>query len=217
LQKVHWNGRELPGHLLGVRRHPEHSSHESAWPLPIADAYVRGDDLIAVYQPADAWPYAPQLYWTAGQCEDNQRVLASLSLLISVETHLLDTWPRITVGSRLACREVLQVDTASGAVEQLQSRSIRQSNAACCLLYRVADLPISVVESMPASDFRDVDVRRCRNGEYQAEWHVFADFLEKGVIRKARFHCAFVPAEDDVRSAIVFCAAEARRPLPLTT
>src|SRR6478752_4040400 len=29
-----------------------------AWPLPVVEAYVRGDDFVAGYGPTDNWPYS---------------------------------------------------------------------------------------------------------------------------------------------------------------
>ena len=44
-----------------------------------------------------------------------------------------------------------------------------------------------------------------------------ADFLEKGVIRRARVHAAVLPRENDVELALECCRAIENRPLPLTT
>lgn len=221
LQQLRWNGRELEGHLLGVRRHEE-ASHRAgtAWPLPLADSYVRGDDLVAGYKPADDWPYSPQLYWSAAPLAGTEKdnVLGALSLLISVETHLLDTWPRVCVGAQLPCHELLQVLPDSGQAEKLDTvGNVRRSTIACCLLYRLTGAPISYVEIMPPADFRELSLSRDESGHYRAAWHLFADFLEKGVIRRARLQSAFLPREHDVRLALASCAAMRQRPLPLTT
>ena len=220
LHQIHLNGRELPSQLLAVCRHAGEASHktDAAWPLPLADAYVRGDDLVASYQPADDWPYSPQFYWNASSLEGVDQLLGSLSLLISVQTHLLDTWPRISVGSQFTCRELLQLIPPAGTTEPLQpDQTIRPSTSACCVLYRPADVPISYVEIMPPTDFRELTVRPAAGGGYRAEWHLFADFLEKGVIRRARLQSAFLPRQNDVQRALECSATMERRPLPLTT
>jgi hypothetical protein len=220
LQQAQVNGRDLPGHLLAIRRRIETSSRaaEPAWPLPLADAYVRGDDLVAAYEPVEDWPYSPQLYWSAAPLEGIDDLLSSLSLLISVETHLLDTWPRISLGSQLACQELLYVDPNAGTIEPIEpDQTIRPSTSACCVLHRLTDSPFSYVEIVPATDFRELAVQQVAGGEFLAEWHLFADFLEKGVIRKARLQSAFLPRESDVRHALACCEEAARSPLPLTT
>jgi len=218
LRHLQLNGHDLPGHLLAVRRHAETPIFNSNWPLPLADAYIRGDDLVATYQPTDDWPYSPQLYWSARPLEAIDALLGSLSLLISVQTHLLDTWPRMNVGSQLACQELLQVDPSADTTLRLQPNgTIRPSTGACCVLHRLAEPAISYVEIMPASDFRELSVRHDAGRGYRAEWHLFADFLEKGVIRRARLQCAFLPRKNDVQLSFACCAAMNQRPLPLTT
>jgi hypothetical protein len=214
VQQTRLNGRVLPGRLLAIEREAENS----AWPLVVDDAYVRGDDLVATYHPSDNWPYSPQLYWCAGSLEGVDEFLCALSLMISLETHLLDTWPRICVGSQLASEELLRIDPRSGASQTLQpGDTIHPSTTACCLVKRLADLPISYVEIMPPSDFRQLTIQRDEAGRLRADWRLFADFLEKGVIRRAQLQTAFVPRENDVRLALSCCQAMDRRPLPLTT
>jgi hypothetical protein len=130
---------------------------------------------------------------------------------------LLDTWPELTVASQLPAAELLRVDTQTGAAEALQlAQSIRSSPAGCCILHRLAALPLSYLETMPATDFRKLAVR-CDAAGWRTEWHLFGDFLEKGVIRRARLHTAFLPRENDVARALEACAAIEQRALPLTT
>jgi hypothetical protein len=141
-----------------------------------------------------------------------------LSLLVSVETHLLDTWPRICVGSQLACREVLQIDPAMGTASAIErEQTLQSAPGICCVLRRLRDVPVSYAEIVPASDFRELTVRRDAPDSFWVEWDLFADFLEKGVIRKARLHGTFLPRENDIGIALECCRAIERRPLPLTT
>ena len=81
----------------------------AAWPAKLADAYVRGDDLVATFQATDDWPFAPQVYWRADTLESIDQVLGSVSLVVSVSTHLLDTHPRICAVTQLAADEVFHV------------------------------------------------------------------------------------------------------------
>ena len=215
----------LRGYMLAIRRRAEATSHGltahesgSSWPLDVADAYVRGNDLVASYRPTDGWPYAPQLYWRANTLNDIPNVFGSLSLLVSVETHLLDTWPRIDIGSQLQCAEVLHIDAESGATESLQrDQTIPASTGTCCILRRLTDWPISYAEIMPANDFCQLTVRHERNHRCIVEWQLFAEFLEKGVIRRAQLQTAFLPRDNDVRIAMACCKAMEHCPLPLTT
>ena len=68
-----------------------------------------------VIKPTDDWPFSPQLYWRANSLRAVDGVLASASLLVSVQTHLLDTVPQIAVASQLPCDETLLVSVSDGA------------------------------------------------------------------------------------------------------
>ena len=214
------SGRTLADRLLCVCRAADAAGESKpGWPLPIADAYVRGNDLVASYQPTNDWPYSPQIYWRANTLASIDGVIGSLSLLVSVQTNLLDTWPRIGVGSRLACNEALYVPPSrekNARAESLtRDRTIDPSAGDCCIVRRLAELPLSYVEIMPASDFRKLDVCR-EGGGWRVRWEVFGEFLEKGVIRRARLQSAFLRREDDLQIATACCEAMEQSSLPLT-
>lgn len=192
----------------------------NSWPLALAECYVRGSDLVASYQASDAWPFSPTLYWRANSLRSVHGVIASVSLLVSVQTHLLDTVPQIGVASRLDCDEILRVATNSEAqtvAEPVElSQGIHATDADFCIVRRLADLPLSYVEIMSAGDFHAIGVDS--NSDCTAiEWRLFAEFLEKGVIRRARVHAAFVPRANDIEIAAACCEAIYGLKLPLTT
>jgi hypothetical protein len=193
---------------------------EKSWPLPIAESYVRGTDLVASYQPAGDWPFSPQLYWRANSLQAVRGVLSSISLLVSVQTHLLDTIPQIGVASTLPCDEFLLVTSdgkARARSERIDpSQPLRSSGRDCCVVARFRDVPLSYVEIMPAGDFQAVRASSGANGS-TLEWRLFAEFLEKGVIRRARLHAAMLPRENDLDIAAACCAAIDKLELPLTT
>jgi hypothetical protein len=221
------HGNLIEGNWLSVGRDVESSSEQSSstqagnrWPLELADAYVRGADLVAGYRPASDWPYSPQIYWRLGELDAVAGVVGSLSLLVSVQTHLLDTFPRIVVGSTVGSGDVIHLATGSG--KQADSRplsgdmEIQASSGVCCILRRPAGDAWSYAEFMPASDFRTVRAWREDIGNCRVEWRLFAEFLEKGVIRRARVHAAFLQRENDVDAAGACCKAIERESLPLT-
>lgn len=189
---------------------------EKSWPLPVAESYVRGNDLVASYQSTDDWPFSPQLYWRAYSLRTVDGVLASASLLVSVQTHLLDTVPQIAVASRMPCEESLLVSLSGGAARIDPSKTIPSTNGDCCVVSRFRDMPLSYLEIMPAGDFHATS--QLAEGKRAAfEWRLFAEFLEKGVIRRARVHAAIVPRENDIEIAAACCKAIDRLELPLTT
>ena len=113
---------QLSGHILAVRpssseppdpkqvdRHTRGTSS-----LDVADSYVRGCDLVATYEPRDDWPYITQIYWSAPVHETTDQRLGSLSLFVSLHTHLLDTWPRLCIESLLETDEAFFLTDDAG-------------------------------------------------------------------------------------------------------
>jgi len=93
---------------------------------------------------------------------------------------------------------------------------INPQATACCQLWRLSGGELSYAEIMPRSDFRQLSVERMDHSS-TSRWELFSEFLEKGVIRRARLQALFLPREDDVQLAAECCQAIERRPLPLTT
>ena len=85
------------------------------------------------------------------------------------------------------------------------------------MLYRLQHGDFSYVEIACATDNRGIDFRPTPDGKLRAEWQLFADFLEKGVIRRAHVHGALLPRENDIELALECCRAIEQSPLPLTT
>jgi hypothetical protein len=227
LHDLRWNDRVLPGHLNSVRRLAEEGDNlatfrgDAAWPLLVNEAYVRDADLVATYKETADWPYAPQIYWSVGTFDEVRGVLASLSIVASVQTHLLDTWPRIGASSQLGCEEIVQLSNSGNKAVSapLQpDQIVSASNDACCILRRLTGGELTYVEIMPASDFHDVSLSvDTATGEQVVTWTLFSEFMEKGVIRRARLVSAFVPRRNDIELAATCCDAMLRSPLPLTT
>ena len=218
LHHVRCGSVSLDGPLLTIE-----PTGVAAWPTQVTDAYVRGRDLVATYAPSNRWPYAPQLYWSVAEpVESDDGVLASLSLLVSIQTNLLDSHPRIAVESRLAAEEVLRlvVDNHDDVlVESLigGEQTIFPRANVCCLLRRLPGGQFSYAEFLPASDFRQLSVEFAPGGECRTRWELFAEFLEKGVIRRARVQLALLNRDNDVQLATACCRRLENRPLPLTT
>jgi hypothetical protein len=197
-------------------------SELAAWPAALADAYVRGSDLVATFEPANDWPYAPTIYWRAEQPAAGRGALTALSLLVSIQTNLLDTHPRVCVATELPAAEVLQLSTGAGCqvnatVLKSQTCSITSDAATTGMLWQLPGGQLSYVEIAEANDFRQLVIERDDRGICRAEWALFAEFLEKGVIRRARLQAAFLPRENDAERAAELCRSLESRPLPLTT
>jgi hypothetical protein len=225
------NQRACTGKLFGVLPcpqkdlHPLPTDHEDfsrLLPRQPADAYVRGGDLVVAYQPTESWPYATQIYWQIADEGYSPGWLSSVSVLVSLQTNLLDTWPTMCIDTHLEADDVVHVDCEppyENAIHLLPARThaIRHASGVCCILYRLAGMPISYAEMMRGSDIREVTISRDHGRLHHSRWELFAEFLEKGVIRRARMLSILVPREHDIESARAACNALERRPLPLTT
>jgi hypothetical protein len=215
LHHIRLRSQSLSGHLLAVLPDNSHS-----WPADLADAYVRNRDLVATYAPSTAWPYAPQIYWRAESLTPSG-VVAAVSLLVSIQTNLLDTHPLLSATSQLPVDEVLSI--ASGdqlpQIEPLArgTHAIPSNAFTHGLVWRLPGGQISYAEFATASDFQQLSADIAPGSLCTARWQLFTDFLEKGVIRRARLQAAFLPRENDVALASEFARSLASRPLPLTT
>jgi hypothetical protein len=147
-------------------------------------------------------------------------VIASVSLLVSVQTHLLDTCPRIGVSSQIPADEIILIaigDNGEHRVEPISGpQQFPSGNESLCIVRRPKNASQSYVEIMESSDFRDLTIARSTD-DCTVEWELFADFLEKGVIRRARVHTAFLPCQNDIELAAICCDAAHHLQLPLTT
>ena len=226
LQLLRGDAAIVAGSLLAVSTNDNRPPTQTTqWPAKLTDAYVRGPDLVASYVGDANWPYSPQVYWSVAlqepDREPDSEIVASLALVVSIQTDRLDTHPRIDVRSSLRADEVLLVSVVGddllvdSHVEGIQGIDPRTS--ACGILWRLPGGELSYTEVMPTSDFRRLSVDRAASGQFQSHWELFAEFLEKGVIRRARLQSLFLPRENDVQLTAEACQAIEKRPLPLTT
>lgn len=229
LHQPEFDYKDSPCTFLSVLRSPEEvpapnatieQSDKSWWPLAVDDFYIRGNDLVATYRPADAWPYAPQIYWQAQPATPTTVALASMSLLVSVQTQLLDTHPKIIVASAVPSDEFYYVSADEGHAPRIErikgTLAYGPSGRSCCIVRRLLTAPLSYVEFMPSTDFQILRCSAGPRGKAFVQWDLFSEFLEKGVIRRARVHGALLPRANDVELAIECCSLFEQSPLPLT-
>jgi hypothetical protein len=217
LHQLRLQTQSISGSLFSLR-----PSEVAAWPAALADAYIRGGDLVAAYEPAKDWPYAPTIYWCTERPAAGHGALAALSLLVSIQTNLLDTHPQVHVATELPAVEVLQLSVGAGdkinsSTLESKKRFIASESTTAGVLWRLHGVQVSYIEIAEANDFRQLTIERDDRGSCRADWELFAEFLEKGVIRRARLQAAFLPRENDVQLAADLCRSLESRPLPLTT
>lgn len=225
------SGESLVGTILAVRRQfpaavssPPVDGQRTRQPpeWAVADKYVRGHDVVATYAASDDWPYLTQIYWHASQSSDASAALGSVSLLVSLQTPLLDSWPEVLIESQLAAEEVLCVTCDAEHRVNVQEVNhadflLATSMSTTCIVWRLHGRGISFLETVPAGDARELSLRRVGGDLWHSRWELFADFLEKGVIRRARLESQFVARTQDLELARAICQSIGEQPLPLTT
>ncbi len=192
--------------------------------LKLAEAYVRGNDLVALYEPLAPHQVQPSVYWRARYDEGKQAV--GVEMIVSMQTSLLDSNPETVVATGMPIGDVW-----GPAGEQAKSLNRLEYNEfplalsgtngtpqPSLVVYQARDTPFAYVEMVHPADFVATQVELNKWGESWATTRLFSERLEKGVIRRARIAGWHVPRKSDVlNTAAELYAKFAAEPLPLTT
>ena len=194
---------ESTGVLLGIT--PARGDGE----LMLDDVYIRGADLVARYQPTSDFPFRTEVYWRW-----HAAPTAGFSIIISVETDLLDTYPEVIVRSRIDC-DSLQTFVANTDAPNKQFQP-SQADQADAVLF--ASQP-AWLQAIHPSDWAEAVYFPETTAESTAPafaWSLFSQFLEKGVIRRARLAAFLLGDGADHAAASAAYANFASQPPPLT-
>jgi hypothetical protein len=173
-----------------------------------ADHWLRGDDLIAVYEPADPRRLRATAMWRP---LDATGASVGWELTLSAQTASWHSDPTLAVTADVACADLLWsrgeaesgwAATAGGAAAE----------ATCVLLRRQQSATLVAVH--PA-DARRLVVRHAAGRAAIACW-LFSTAIEKGVLLRGRVLAAVGPAEGAEAWAVGLLAAFAASPPPLT-
>jgi hypothetical protein len=213
LTGVAYRGHQLAGvEMLGVVL--------DVPPQPIADAYIRGDDLVVTYAATPARNVRVQAYWRCMRWPLFTSA-AVIDLQISVQTPLLDSDPGQTVRSTLPAGDMLRLDGAASKFKQVVlsvrgSEDVSRDKPPACYLVRPAGEEFSYVEMVHPADACGSELGDLGDRVGLAH-ELFKSSLEKGVILRARLRGALVPrAGDEAVAAALYADLLAAEP-PLTT
>ncbi len=182
-------------HLFRVTPKTSHS-------CSIQEAYVRENDLIVRYEQSGDDLFTFQLNWRALP-SDVPGALA-IELWISLQTTLLDSHPNIDVRSR-----------ATGAMWHdltLNDLSVEKSDTIAIGLFKKSGVTSTLM--IHPSDAHQS--KRVRDRSEDFTLRMFGEFMEKGVIRRARLCFLSVPGEFSRHAIINQYRAFIDSPLPLT-
>ncbi len=166
---------------------------------PVCESvYVRGADLVATYRMSKAYEICWQIYWRELAAEED--TIGGIELIVSVQTDLLDSDPRLYVGSRIANSAFVSLEPAGA------------------LLARPPQVSFSYLELIHPADFSAVEVTSdgADPPTCASRFHLFDDHLEKGVIRRARLRGLVLPRADDTAMATACYQSFLQSALPLT-
>jgi hypothetical protein len=192
--------------------------------LKLVEAYVRGNDLVALYEPLAPHQVQPSVYWRARRDELRQAV--GVEMIVSMQTSLLDSNPETVVATGMPIGDVWgPTGETADSLQRLEHNQFPLTlNAAdgshrpSLMIYQPRDTPFAYVEMVHPADFVATQVELNKWGESWATTRLFSERLEKGVIRRARIAGWHLPRKSDVRGiAWDLYTQFAAEPLPLTT
>jgi hypothetical protein len=191
--------------------------------LKLVEAYVRGNDLVALYEPLAPHQVQPSVYWRGRW--DEGRQAAGVEMIVSMQTSLLDSNPETVVATGMPIGDVWGPGETVDSLRQLEYNELPLnlstgdgSHRPSLVIYQPRDTPFAYVEMVHPADFVATQVELNKWGESWATTRLFSERLEKGVIRRARIAGWHLPRKSNVhRSAWELYTQFAAEPLPLTT
>jgi len=200
--------------LLGV----EAPSSAAGDGKSLRERRVRGSLLTAAYRGSEDWPIGVEATWRAESPSASNAPLLTLTLVVSVETQVLEARPELAVASVLPTTNVSRlVDAPSPRFESVGGEFpwvIEPSGGPGCLLFRLSQSDLSYAEMVHPLDFLE---SRLQGGTgprpaVRLRHRLFGGSLEKGVILRARVCGVLLPRDGDARIAAEcyarFAAAE---------
>jgi len=201
-------GITLPGtlaedHLLAL------DLRSRAGAVPLLDHWVRGDDLVAVYEPAD-----PRRLKATAMWRPLPAPATGWELVVSAQTSLVESDSAVAVACDLAAGRISWGRQRHGHVDwtPLEALTLVPPEATCLLVRRTAD---AVLVAVHPADARQIVISRAGPRVEVACW-LFSTALEKGVLLRSRVLAAVGPAADTAWAEAILTAFAAAPP-PLTT
>lgn len=202
--QLQWHGMPLAGQLLGI---------SAGVVSETQDSFVRGSDLVLTSCSQLPKQFRWQAYWRAVALDEHR---LQLDLIVSLETPLLESFPKFSTRTSLPVAEAWRV-AADANPERLAicDSTEEQSKDIDCFVLRGDDSSWSYVEMTDPVDRGQSRLRPA--GELAClERELGGSFLEKGVIRRMRIRGILMPRDDDLQQAAQQFAAFRVEEPPLT-
>jgi hypothetical protein len=185
-------------------------------PCAAGEHWLRGGDLIAIYEPDDPrrlratamWRLSPAMAAAAGPAWE---------LTLSAQTALVQSDAQLAVVCDVGCLDV-RYRTAAGHWSGVAAGGQPPDDATCLLLRRppaAAQRPETILVAVHPADTRRISLS-WHDGRVQVACWLFSTAIEKGVLMRGRVLAALGPAARDEAWAGEVCDAFAAAPPPLT-
>ncbi len=215
---------DQPAHILAVAA-PTADPTATASPL---EAYLRGPDLIATYGPTNDHPFRYQVYWRAVSARYPD-ALSAIELVVSIQTHLLDSRPQMTICSLLPVTAGWRWASASHAGLRIDDiacpppdeRQFGPTDGIGCFRFRLAGGRLDYAEMVHPVDFRSSSLTAQSMSSAapatRLSHRLFSGELEKGVILRSRVLSLFLPTGAASETIARYYRSFVEEELPLTT
>ena len=206
IMQLAWSDEHLGGQVLGV---------SAGDPSTLQDSFQRGADLVATYEVAQTQTSRWQVYWRVTGPEPH---VVQLDAIVSLQTPLLESFPKVTTHSRLCAEQVWLVPASGRKLRQISHEEFGQDPQPDhgCLVLRSADGNWSYAEMTHPSDRGTFQLAIASDGLTCVLRNLGGSFLEKGVIRRMRIRGSFLPRKDDLERAAHYFTSFAVEKPPLT-
>ena len=218
VSKIKAGHESLPGKMLQVCFAP---SIAESGPRAVSEAYIRQRDLVADYPPREQFPFRSWVYWRALSTAEHPAISA-LEAIVSTQTDLLDSHPKVTVTNSLPAIELWRLKSLEKAemkqisLARSDSQHVHHTQGPGCYLWRLSGDRWSYAEMIPPSDFHSSEICRDEEGLVSVSHRLFERSLEKGVILKARVRGVLIERGRDAVNAMNWYRDLLNSELPLT-
>jgi hypothetical protein len=184
---------------------------------------VRGRDLIVVYQQTDQAALRRQAYWRVLDDRRRSGALLGIELILSVQTSLLHSDPRMTVASLFPAHAVLARSEDGGftALDTTTQPTV-DKNGPGCFLMRLGESQYSFAQMVHPADHRGSHIAKADGDAILASHDLFVGGLhdgglEKGVALRSRIVSLLLRRVGDETVAEAAYQAFLAEAPPLTT
>lgn len=197
----------------GLRCGGETSASDAVLGVEVAtlsDQWIRGADVVAVYEPSDRRRLRSTVMWRAHEAAAD---VSAWEVVVSAQTSLLETDVAMAVWSEIAADDLLWSDAGPQPTWHPLGDGGLPAAATAVLARRRGST--SVIVAVHPADARRIEVVR-QGGRSRIGCWLFASAIEKGVLLRSRVLAAIGPGPADAAWAARLLHEFAASPPPLT-